>query len=52
MRQKQIQDLKDSGTAVQSVDNKNNKQERQVVVTAGKIRIQVSKGADRGQTNR
>ena len=35
MRQKQIQDLKDSGTAVQSVDNKN-KQERQVVVTAVK----------------
>ena len=29
-----------------------NPQARQVVVTAGKIRIQVNKGADRGQTNR
>ena len=29
-----------------------NPQARQVVHTAGKLRIQVNKGADRGQTNR
>jgi len=34
-----------------SVDQKN-PQGRQVVATAGKLRIQVNKGADRGQTNR
>jgi hypothetical protein len=51
MRQNQVNELKQKGTAVQSVDNKN-KQERQVIVTSGKIRIQVSKGVERGQTKR
>ena len=34
-----------------SNDNKN-PQARQVIATAGKLRIQVNKGADRGKTNR
>jgi hypothetical protein len=34
-----------------SNDNKN-PQARQVIATAGKLRIQVNKGADRRQTNR
>ena len=33
-----------------SNDNKN-PQQRQVVATAGKLRVQVSKGAERGKTN-
>tara|TARA_B100000780_G_scaffold33272_1_gene20857 strand:- start:613 stop:765 length:153 start_codon:yes stop_codon:yes gene_type:complete len=33
-----------------SNDNKN-PQQRQVIATAGKLRIQVSKGADRGKTS-
>ena len=49
MRQSKVKKLAASGAKV-SVDNKN-KQARQVVASAGKLRVQVNKGADRGKAN-
>jgi hypothetical protein len=37
---------------VKTSNDTKNPQARQVVATAGKLRIQVNKGADRGQANR
>ena len=48
MKNSTVNNLKAAGKATDT----RNPQARQVVVTAGKIRIQVNKGADRGQTNR
>ena len=39
-------------TGVKASNDTKNTQQRQVIATAGKLRIQVNKGADRGQTNR
>jgi hypothetical protein len=50
MDKKAVDKLIEAG-AKTSVDQKN-PQQRQVVAAAGKLRIQVNKGADRGQTNR
>lgn len=47
MEQKKVKELSAKGAQV-SVDTKN-PQQRQVVATAGKLRIQVNKGADRGK---
>jgi hypothetical protein len=49
MKQSKVKELAAKGVAV-SVDNKN-PQPRQVIATAGKLRVQVNKGADRGKTN-
>ena len=49
MRQRKVKELSAKGAKV-SVDNKNT-QQRQVIATAGKLRIQVGRGADRGKTN-
>jgi len=49
MKQSKIKKLAAKGSAV-SVDTKN-PQARQVIATAGKLRIQVGKGAERGKTN-
>ena len=49
MKQSKVKKLSANGSSV-SVDNKNT-QARQVVAAAGKLRIQVNKGADRGKTN-
>lgn len=48
MRQRKIKQLAANGAKV-SVDSKN-KQARQVIASAGKLRIQVNKGVDRGKT--
>ena len=50
MDKKAVDKLVKAG-AKTSVDQKN-PQARQVIATAGKLRIQVNKGANRGQTNR
>lgn len=49
MKQSRVKELSAKGATV-SVDNKN-KQQRQVIATAGKLRVQVNKGADRGKAN-
>jgi len=49
MKQSKIKKLAANGNSV-SVDSKN-PQQRQVIATAGKLRIQVNKGADRGKAN-
>ena len=49
MKQSKVKELAAKGNTV-SVDNKN-PQQRQVIATAGKLRIQVNKGADRGKAN-
>ena len=49
MDKKSVDKLIKSG-AKASNDNKN-PQQRQVVAAAGKLRIQVNKGADRGKAN-
>lgn len=49
MKQQKVKELSAKGAQV-SVDNKN-AQPRQVIATAGKLRIQVNKGADRGKAN-
>lgn len=49
MKQSKVKKLSANGSSV-SVDNKN-PQARQVVAAAGKLRIQVNKGADRGKAN-
>ena len=49
MKQSKVKQLAAKGATV-SVDNKN-PQQRQVVATAGKLRVQVNKGADRGKAN-
>lgn len=49
MKQQKVKQLSAKGAQV-SVDNKNT-QQRQVIATAGKLRIQVNKGADRGKAN-
>jgi len=49
MKQSKVKQLAAKGATV-SVDNKN-PQPRQVIATAGKLRIQVGKGAERGKTN-
>ena len=49
MKQSTVKALSAKGAKV-SVDNKNS-QQRQVIATAGKLRIQVNKGADRGKTS-
>ena len=49
MKQSRVKALSAKGAQV-SVDNKN-PQQRQVIATAGKLRIQVNKGADRGKAN-
>ena len=49
MDQKRVKELETQGAKV-SVDNKN-PQGRQVIATAGKLRIQVNKGAERGKTS-
>ena len=36
---------------VKASNDTKNPQQRQVVATAGKLRVQVGKGADRGKTN-
>ena len=48
MKQSKVKELSSKGATV-SVDNKN-PQRRQVIATAGKLRIQVNKGAERGKT--
>ena len=49
MKQSKVKELSAKGAQV-SVDTKNS-QQRQVIATAGKLRIQVNKGADRGKAN-
>jgi len=49
MKQSDVKKLIAKGASV-SVDNKN-PQQRQVIATAGKLRVQVNKGAERGKTN-
>jgi hypothetical protein len=49
MKQSKVKELSAKGARV-SVDNKN-PQQRQVIATAGKLRVQVKKGADRGKAN-
>jgi hypothetical protein len=50
MDKKAVDKLIKSG--VKASNDTKNPQARQVVATAGKLRIQVNKGADRGQANR
>ena len=38
-------------SGVKASNDTKNPQQRQVIATAGKLRVQVNKGADRGQTN-
>ena len=49
MKQSKVKELSAKGAKV-GVDNKNT-QQRQVIATAGKLRIQVNKGAERGKAN-
>lgn len=49
MKQSTVKKLSARGATVK-VDNKNS-QARQVIAAAGKLRVQVNKGADRGKTN-
>ena len=49
MKQSKVKKLSANGNSV-SVDNKN-PQKRQVIAAAGKLRVQVNKGADRGKAN-